>query len=91
MRRSPMKTLNQLREEIDKIDNSIIKKLSKRKVLSMKIGEIKSNASQKIFDSQREKKLMQSYESLCDQYQLNPDFVKKLFKLIITNSRELQK
>lgn len=86
-----MKTLNKLREEIDKIDNSIIKKLSKRKALSMKIGEIKSNTKQNIIDSQREKRLMQSYESLCDQYQLNPEFVKKLFKLIITNSRELQK
>lgn len=82
--------INKLREKIDKIDSSIIKKLSQRSILSVKIGKMKSKMGRKVKDNKREEKLMQYYEKLCAQHHLHPLFVKKLFKLIIANSRDLQ-
>jgi chorismate mutase len=45
----------------------------------------------KVLDKRREKQLMLRYKKLCHQYELSPIFIKKLFKLIIANSRRLQK
>lgn len=86
-----MITIKQLRDKIDKIDTDIIKKLSQRKILSLKIGKIKSKFEKKVIDNKREEKLILRYEKLCSEYKLQPTFIKKLFKIIIANSRELQK
>jgi chorismate mutase len=86
-----MLTIKKLRAKIDKIDADIIKKLSQRKTLSVKIGKLKSSFDGKIIDREREKKLIIRYEKLCAEYQLQPALVKKLFKIILADSRKLQK
>ncbi len=86
-----MLTIKQLRDKIDKTDADIIKKLSQRKTLSIKIGEMKSKLGKKVINNKREKELMLRYEKLCLEYKLQATFIKKLFKIIIANSRELQK
>jgi chorismate mutase len=86
-----MLTIKQLRDKIDKIDANIIKKLSQREILSRKIGKLKSKLNKKIIDNKREETLIRRYEKLCSKYQLKSFFIKKLFKLIIVNSRKLQK
>jgi chorismate mutase len=86
-----MPTISELRQRIDKIDSQIIKKLSQRKKISIQIGKIKSQAGKNIFDSKREEKMFLHFEKLSIQYNLNFNMVKKLFKMIISNSRKLQK
>lgn len=86
-----MLTIKQLRDKIDKIDADIIKKLSQRKSLSIKIGKIKSKLDIRVVDNKREKQLMRYYEKLCSEFNLQSSFVKKLFEIIISNSKELQK
>lgn len=86
-----MKTIKQLRDDIDKIDADIIKKLSQRKIISEKIGKQKVKLNKKITDNKREEKIFLRYEKLSAKYNLQATFVKKLFKLIIVNSRQLQK
>lgn len=86
-----MSKIQQLRNKIDKIDTDIIKKLSERKNISIKIGQLKSQSDIGIKDNKREKELILNYEKLSCEYQLQLNFVKKLFKLIISNSRALQK
>ena len=83
--------IKQLRDKIDKIDAGIIKKLAQRKALSLKTGKLKAKSDKKVLDVQREAALMLRYEKLCAEYQLDAIFVKKIFKIIITNSRTLQK
>ncbi len=84
-------TIKQLRDRIDKIDGDIIKKLSQRKKISLKIGKIKAGHHKKIVDPTREEKMFIRYEKLCTEYDVQSDFIKKLFKMIISNSRKLQK
>lgn len=86
-----MLTIKQLRKKIDEIDSSIIKKLSARQKLSIKIGQLKNKTGHKVIDVKREIKLMHLYETLCNKYQLQEDFVKRIFKIIINNSRKMQK
>ena len=86
-----MLTIAQLRKKIEKTDATIIKKLAERKKLSKKIGLLKAQSGKNVFDDKREKKLMSFYENLSTQYQLSPRFIQRLFKMIITDSRKLQK
>lgn len=85
-----MNTLDELRNQIDKIDADIIKMITLRQSVVRKIGEYKTKAGKAIFDPIREQELMHYYENLCIQYQLPIDFIKKLFALIIDNSRKVQ-
>lgn len=86
-----MQTLVTLRAQIDEIDSDIIEKLAIRQQLSREIGEIKLNLGMEIIDRPREKELYALYENLSVQYNLDPEFVKTLFKVIIDYCREAQK
>lgn len=86
-----MKKLQLLREQIDKIDAAIIKKLMMRQKLSKKIGLIKTESGKPVRDRQREKLQKQQYEKLCLLYQIDSSFIIHLFAEIIAHSRGLQK
>jgi chorismate mutase len=86
-----MTTLKQLRHRIEKTDAAIIKKLAVRIKLVKQIGALKAKTGKKVFDPTREKKLRDFYDKLSVQYQIQPNFIKRLFKNIITYSRKLQK
>lgn len=86
-----MQTIKRLRSQIDRIDENIIKNLAKREKMVIRIGQLKSKSSKKIIDTDREHYLMHLYEKLSLAYALKPSYVKRLFKIIITNSRKLQR
>jgi chorismate mutase len=86
-----MQTLATHREQINKIDSDIIEKLAVRQQLSRAIGEIKLKQGMEVIDPLREKELYALYEKLSLQYNLDPEFVKTLFKLIIDYCRGVQK
>ncbi len=55
-----MQSLEELRKEIDKIDNEIISLLSKRKDLIKGVAEIKKELIKPILDEKREKEILDS-------------------------------
>ena len=85
-----MKTLTQLRKEIDTTDKEIIKQIRKRNKIVLEIGKIKKIKKLNIEDKNREKQQKQKIEELAKKNEINPEFLKKMFKLIITNSKEQQ-
>lgn len=86
-----MDTLEELRKQIEVTDACIIEILAKRQELSKQIGALKSKEGKKIVDRSREKQLFSYYEQLCQQYHLPEEFIHRLFRLIISNSRKVQK
>lgn len=86
-----MQKLEQLRKKIDVIDAAIIKKLSQRQKLTRQIGQYKAAHNIPVKDQSREENLLQHYEKLCEQYELPPPLVTRLFKIIFTYSRKLQR
>ncbi|WP_202613991.1 chorismate mutase [Silvanigrella paludirubra] len=82
--------LNTLRKEIEDIDKLIIECLAKRENISTKIGEIKREMGIQIYDSEREKNLNSYYHELSLKFNLDPEFILKIFKLIIKKSRNVQ-
>ena len=86
-----MSTIEQLREQIEHTDADIIKKLAKRQKLAKQIGQLKSEQGKDVVDLLREKILFEFYEELSAKHNLQQTFVKRLFKLIISYSKKVQK
>lgn len=86
-----MADLKSLRKKIDNIDAAIIKKLAMREKLSRKIGVIKAESSKAIADPVREARQKKQYQQLCLDHQINFPYINRLFKLILTHSKTVQK
>jgi chorismate mutase len=86
-----MLKIKELREQIKKIDATLVKTLAKRQALSKQIGQLKLEQGKEIVDLSQEKKLFEFYEELSERYDLQKPFIKRIFKMIIAHSRRIQK
>ncbi len=76
------------RKKIDKIDNKIMKLLEKRLESARKIGKYKKKHGIKIIDRKREKEILLDRVK---KSKLSKDFTKRLFSVIIHESRRVQR
>ncbi len=86
-----MSRLEELRNKIDAIDESIIEKLAQREKIIHEVKKFKEISGVEIFDEEREKKLMHLYEKLSESYNIDQKFIKKIFADIHSHSKTLQK
>ena len=80
--------INQLRDEIDSLDDKIVELLERRSLISKNIGEIKQSTGKEVLDSQREKEII-------DRLSLKTKILNKvslhlIFKNIFKISRKIQ-
>ncbi|MBK4775663.1 chorismate mutase [Candidatus Pantoea edessiphila] len=83
-------TLNQIRKNINEIDEKILILLSKRRSLSVEIAEIKFKDHRPIRDIERELLVIERLVIIGEKYHLNSCFIAKLFQLIIEDSVLIQ-
>lgn len=84
-----MDKLEELRNTIDSIDESIAKLLSERFSTAEKIGYLKKESGIEITDQTREKEVIENAKSaVADKYK---DSTENVFKMIINESKNLQK
>lgn len=79
--------LDRLRKEVDELDRKLIEIIKERLIISREIGNCKKKNGLKIRDRKREKEII---EDRLEKSSLDACFVKKLFKLIINESRRVQ-
>ncbi len=84
-------TLQTLRKKINRVDAQLIKLLAQRFAIAKKIGDLKKKHSLTITDAAREKELAKFHTSLEKTYGLSQMFTKSLWKLILEESKRLQK
>ena len=77
------KKLKNLRLKIDEIDFKILNLISKRTKLVKKIKEYKKQKNFAGFDRNREKEIYQKLEKSAKEKELDENFIKRLFRLII--------
>lgn len=83
-----MEQIDKLRNRIDGIDRKILKLIEKRVDLAKNIGGIKKRNGLKISDSERERKVI---ENVLSSSNIDKDFLKKLFRLIIKYCKDEEK
>jgi monofunctional chorismate mutase len=82
-----MSELDKLRLEINNIDNNIMDLLSERMKVSSKVGEYKRKNNMEVYDSTREKKLI---ERLINYNNMDEEFIKDLWNTIMKYSKDVQ-
>ena len=80
---------NNIREQIDKIDNQILDLLNKRAVLVKEIGHLKSKGERNYFDPARQADILRRLERL-NEGQLHPESIKRIFLTIFSESIALE-
>lgn len=86
-----MSALDQLRQQINEVDEGIIKRLAERQTLVQAIGQLKADQGVEIVDLKREQELSEFHRQLGITYSLSPEFVANLFRMIILESRKVQR
>lgn len=82
--------MDKIRKQIQSVDAKIIALISKRMNLSKKLGEIKKEKKLPIRNKEREKLLFEEWQEIAVIYNVSPVLVKKLWKLILTESIKKQ-
>ena len=82
--------IGELRKNIDKIDEELLKKLVERFSIVDKISRIKKMEGRNIEDKDREKELKQSRSLMARKLGLEERFVEKLFDLVVHESKKRQ-
>jgi len=85
-----MKELKDLRKKIDKIDSKLIELLSDRFNVSRKIMNVKRKENLDFYDKEREIELLKNKENKADKIGLDRSFIKKIFQLILKESKNIQ-
>ncbi len=82
--------MNDYREAIDKIDEDLLIALNRRKEISELIGKFKKERNIGINDFEREIKLLKNLRKKVKTWKLDEDFVEKIWKIIIEESKKNQ-
>lgn len=82
--------LDELRAEIDRIDDSILSALSKRQEISTLIGEYKKTHAMPAIDQDRFKEMLIDRLTEGSAKGLSPELIEDIFTVIHTHSVETQ-
>ncbi|RLG56971.1 MAG: chorismate mutase [Candidatus Hydrothermarchaeota archaeon] len=83
-------SIDKLRKQIDEIDEEILTLIAKRMQKAKKIGEIKRTKGLKIKDNEREREVIEKWKRKAKELNLSKEFVEKIVKEIIRESRDVQ-
>ena len=81
--------VEELRVEIDRIDQQLLRVLADRAVVVLKIGERKKAVGLAIHDASREQELLDRLASQADQ-PLDRDLVLTVFRTVVAECRRLE-
>lgn len=82
--------LEVLRKKIDTCDKKIIHLLGMRMLLSAEIGRVKEGHGVPIGNEKREKEILKNGEKQAKMLKLDPEFVKKVYTLVLEESKRKQ-
>ena len=83
--------LENLRKEIDYIDNEIVELFAKRFDVVKQIGEFKKENNIPVVDNNRFAKVLEKVGNIATKNGISPNFIKKIYNTIHEYSCELEK
>jgi chorismate mutase-like protein len=86
-----MPTLEQLRQDIDRVDEVIVRLLNERARVVCEIGRLKKEQAVAIYQPDREKHVLAHVRGIAVEGPLGPDAIARLFERIIDEARTLER
>jgi chorismate mutase len=86
-----MRTLDDLRRDIDRVDEALVRLLNERAGMACELGRIKKEMGIEVYQPVREKQVLAHVRDLGSQGPLGPDAIARLFERIIDEARRLER
>src|SRR5262245_30489150 len=86
-----MPTLDDLRNDIDRVDEVLVRLLNERARVACEIGRIKKEQGIDVYQPEREKQVLEHVRSVAVEGPLGPDAIARLFERIIDEARRLER
>jgi chorismate mutase-like protein len=86
-----MSTLDDLRHDIDRVDEVIVRLLNERARVVCEIGRLKKSLAAPIYQPDREKHVLEHVRGIAAEGPLGPDAIARLFERIIDEARTLER
>ncbi|EAT16905.1 chorismate mutase [Desulfuromonas acetoxidans] len=83
-------TIDEIRQEIDRLDNELLKIFNRRAELALAIGHLKKELDLPVYDPDREKRIFNKMTAL-NPGPLDNQAIKRLFERVIDESRTLER
>lgn len=83
--------INELRAQIDGLNERLLELLSERQDLSVAVGSIKAAQGMPLYSHEREAQLLEQFRRDAVRYDLDPDYVEELMNVVLRHSRAAQR
>jgi len=83
--------ISRLRDRIDLVDREIVRLLARRRQLSLEVGRAKAEQGWPVKVPDREAELLEVVREEALLTQLDPDYVERLFEMVLESSRRAQR
>ena len=86
-----MATLDDLRDDIDRVDEALVRLLNERTRIACEIGHLKKTMGIEVYQPAREKQVIAHVRSIATEGPLGADAIARLFERIIDEARGLER
>jgi chorismate mutase len=86
-----MRTLDELRDDIDRVDEVLVRLLNERARVACEIGRVKKERGIEVYQPEREKQVIAHVRNVAAEGPLGPDAIARLFERIIDEARRLER
>jgi len=86
-----MRTLDELRDDIDRVDEVLVRLLNERARVACEIGQVKKEQGIELYQPEREKQVLAHVRSVASEGPLGADAIARLFERIIDEARRLER
>jgi chorismate mutase len=86
-----MSTLDEIRLDIDRVDEVLVRLLNERARCVCEIGRLKKEGGIEIYQPDREKDVLNHVRAIATEGPLGPDAIARLFERIIDEARRLER
>jgi chorismate mutase-like protein len=86
-----MPTLDELRVDIDRVDEVLVRLLNERARVACEIGRVKKEQGIELYQPDREKQVLAHVRSIASEGPLGADAIARLFERIIDEARRLER
>jgi len=84
-------TLDDLRNDIDRVDEVLVRLLNERARVACEIGRIKKAQGIEVYQPEREKQVLEHVRSIASEGPLGAEAIARLFERIIDEARRLER
>ncbi len=86
-----MARLDELRADIDRVDEVLVRLLNERARCACEIGRLKRKSGVDVYQPDREKEVLAHVRSVAAEGPLGPEAIARLFERIIDEARRLER